>query len=1128
MESQEIIIIIQYLTLMELDIHAPISEEIIQREYRRLAKIYHPDVANLRYKDGNKFKELNAARAYLITNLDKVNNYISKGFYRAFDPYEAERRRREEAARRAAEEENKRREEAERRRREEALRKAEEEKRRKEAEVQRAAEERARINREKKKIELELKSRLDSIDKSQYYEEELKKIVSLITSYINKLPSMYHYKSEYLELLKKLKCIKTVKDYQKIKFYKKILYIVSSSLTVLIIFFIFLFELIIPTVKYNSAFDCINNKEYNKAEMIFNELDGFKDSDLQIELLNIYSLLNENQYKDAIVLFENKGGSISVNYNTDGGDLKDTSKLTKSFELKACSKKGYYFIDYIVESYKINTKKGLNLELKLKAKYEVIEYKITYDLNNGILENSNPLTYNIETEEFVLLSPDKSGYNFEGWFNENNEYIISIEKGSIGNINLTAKYSPIIYEIVYELNGGHNENDNVFNYNIESDTINLKSPNKLGYSFKGWTIGEGQHLYKEYSILNGSIGDIKLTAHWEANEYNIIYKLNGGINNTSNPDGYIHDNGDIKIYDPSKEGYSFEGWIISEDNGPVKEYIIPNGTLGDVELVAMFKANKYNIIFDVNGGDEQFEDSMLVTFDSEYHLGKPTKIAYEFVSWNYKGSIFEQGGIYDIAEDITLTATWKPINYKITYELDNGINAINNPIEYNVEENITLLPPTKRGYNFIGWSTKENQVPNLNYIIPLNSHGDITITANFKPMMFKITYDVNTGDELNSNIQNVEYDEIITTYTPTKTGYSFEGWYIKNNLFDVYKWNYLEDVELVAKWTPNKYIIEIVDEVTNKFEITYDSSYLIENPLKNNYIFNGYYSAPYGKGTKYTNEFGDSLIKYQHEYDIKLYPYYQYKADFITNGGDEISSKILDENVLPNDVIPLKSNKTFGGWFTDISLNNEFTNVRGNITLYARWNEETSTNLFTIKINELGIDIVKYNGNDSKVVIPNYIGGKIVNNILNSAFFENAYLNEIILQEGMSNLGDFAFYKCSNLSNVVLPNSLINIGYLAFGYCGSLEEIIIPNSVTSLSQDILLGCPLKKLTIPFVGKNVDDQSYESGNIGYITSSTVLKEIILSKSISFGTAAFEGLTSLEVIQLPETHQRISSN
>ena len=66
-------------------------------------------------------------------------------------------------------------------------------------------------------------------------------------------------------------------------------------------------------------------------------------------------------------------------------------------------------------------------------------------------------------------------------------------------------------------------------------------------------------------------------------------------------------------------------------------------------------------------------------------------------------------------------------SYTITYELDGGTNAPENPASYNVEtETITLKDPVKTGYTFAGWYSADNSPVTK---IPQGSTGDITLYA---------------------------------------------------------------------------------------------------------------------------------------------------------------------------------------------------------------------------------------------------------------------------------------------------------------------------------------------------------------------------------------------------------------
>ena len=1076
MNNNEVIIIIQYLTLLELDIDKTITHQNIQSQFRKLSHIYHPDIANERYSDGKKFIELQQAKEYLISNIEYLNIMIRNGFRTNYDIKDELRKQREETARKEAE--RKAKEEAERKAAEEARKRAEEERIRKE-EQRRKEEERQRTLREKKEIENTLNNLLKSLDKDIYYDKEYNYIISLINDFISRLYNRSYYKEEYETLMKEISKVKTKKYYEKVKKIKKIAFHLASSITALIILIVLSINLIIPSIKYNKALKNIENRDYLSAGEILNTIKDFKDADLQYSLLDVYKNLDNNNYEKAINIIKENSGNVYLNYNTDGGYLDGNLDDSSSLQLKESKKNGYAFSYYEVEKYEVNTEDELFLKVMLKAIYEIEQYDIEFILNDGILGNNDISTYDIETSDIELPIPYKNGYDFVGWYNSDGNQIDIIRKGSYGNICLIAKYEPKIYTINYNLNGGTNNENNVFEYNIESNDIHIKNPIKDGYTFLGWYGNGITELNKNYIITSGNTGNIELTAHWQANDYKIVYDLNGGTNNESNPSGYIMDSGNIIIYQANKLGYTFTGWTTPEDNRLRENFVINDGTYGNINLIANYVPNNYTISFDVNGGKELLNNKVIVEFDANYILSIPVRESYEFLGWtNENGEIFLNEYKHIVDSDIELVAKWKPIEYTIEYNLNGGVNHIENPSIYTTEKEITLKYPTKTGYTFIGWTSYINSQPVKDYNVSINNYGNLKLTANYKANTYNIIYDVNTGDALLNNKQIVFYDSEFKTIVPTKTGYDFVGWYLNNEKFDLEKWDLLNNITLKAKWSPKRYLINIIDEVSNQFEVEYDSIFIINNQLKENYIFKGYYSEPYGKGKKYTDEYGKSLNIYKNIEGINLYPYYQYSVEFISNGGSEVSKLIYDENVFLNsNIISTKVERTFEGWYTDINLTSKFVKVIGNVKVYAKWLEETDTSLFEYEVLD-NLKITKYIGTLEEIIIPSHIGGIEVKELSSYLFKDNQNVKKIEFPYGLNKIPDYICYGCINLENIIIPNTIVEIGNYSFYNCANLNTFVIPDKVTTIGEYSFYECKsLEMIKIPTMTNNVGDCAF---------------------------------------------------
>ena len=72
----------------------------------------------------------------------------------------------------------------------------------------------------------------------------------------------------------------------------------------------------------------------------------------------------------------------------------------------------------------------------------------------------------------------------------------------------------------------------------------------------------------------------------------------------------------------------------------------------------------------------------------------------------------------------------------------------------------------------------------------------------------------------------------------------------------------------------------------------------------------------------------------------------------------------------------------------------------------------------------------------------------------------NFYRNilTVVIENGVTTIGNDAFADCANLTSITIPNSLTSIGFEAFYDCSGLTSITIPSSVTNIGYDAFYGC----------------------------------------------------------------------
>ena len=413
------------------------------------------------------------------------------------------------------------------------------------------------------------------------------------------------------------------------------------------------------------------------------------------------------------------------------------------------------------------------------AHFEAVVYSITYNLNGGTNNNANPMTYTVEDAEIVLVEPTKAGYDFAGWTPSD-----TIPAGSTGNKVFDATWTPTVYTITYNLDGGTNNVANPDTYTIEGADIVLADPVKTGYDFAGWTPSD--------TISAGSMGNKVFDAAWTPTVYTITYNLDGGTNDAANPATYTIEDADIVLADPTKTGYDFAGWTPSDT--------IPAGSTGDKVFDATWTPTVYTITYNLDGGTNDAANPATYTIeDVDIVLAAPTKAGYDFAGWLPSDTI-SAGSTGDKVFD----ATWTPIVYTITYDLAGGSVAGVNPDTYTIESaEIALINPTRTGYTFTGWNGTDIADGTDNVVIPTGSLGNRSYTATWAINTYTVTFVDYDGTELGTDV--VAYGgDAVAPDDPTREGYTFGGW-------DRDLENVTSSFTVTATYTINTYTVTFVD-----------------------------------------------------------------------------------------------------------------------------------------------------------------------------------------------------------------------------------------------------------------------------------------------------------------------------
>lgn len=222
---------------------------------------------------------------------------------------------------------------------------------------------------------------------------------------------------------------------------------------------------------------------------------------------------------------------------------------------------------------------------------------------------------------------------------------------------------------------------------------------------------------------------------------------------------------------------------------------------------------------------------------------------------------------------------------------------------------------------------------------------------------YGISYVLNGGSNHKSNV-SVYYNQAVKLYNPTRSGYSFKGWYSDSKYktrVTSYKKGTKGNKKLYAKWSKNTYRITYKlnggkNTKANPSTYSVTSSISLKNPSRKGYSFKGWYSD-----SKYKNKVTN--IK-KRTGNLTLYAKWSaasYRITYKLNGGKNAKSNPSAFTI--NSTVALKNPSrkgySFKGWYSDSRYRTRVRTIKkgttGNKTLYAKWSKNSYR--ITYKLN---------------------------------------------------------------------------------------------------------------------------------------------------------------------------------
>ena len=662
-----------------------------------------------------------------------------------------------------------------------------------------------------------------------------------------------------------------------------------------------------------------------------------------IAMASVFSILKkvrEKQYKtnldamgSAVKLFSNdaKNGLSKVSnalvYKDDNGKTwkigckKDetTNKRTCCVNMKLLRDIGYLKVtseDYCADNQKCDdynatiTYIGNSVDVELLygaencevVKFEVIYHSVVkFDAGSEAVV-TDQCEYN---KECVLLATPADfkakypGHTVTKWEDR---------RGDTYDTGKGKDFTTIIVSDKLDLFANWKNNEFTYKYNGDEKTIGTMSPShhvykdgstlsplalrKKGYSFDKWKdTNNGTEYYDQQPVSENTFDDgtvINLLAQWTANQYGVRFNANGGKNLSFSSMTVTYDQpyGDLPTVE--RDGYTFTGWYKS-DGTQIKSSTIVQ-TDEDHMLYAHWKANKYPVEFNANGGKTPNPTTRDVTYDSAYgDLATVEREGYDFKGWwtaASGGTEITSSTIVKILAKQILYAHWKAKNYTVTFDKngsDHDPSIKTKTVTY--DSAYGDLPTIERtGYDFKNWWSAASGGTQVTTTTTVKTAKNHSVYAHWDPKKYTVSYNTNSCGTTTGTTKTVIYDAKygdLAAFT-AKTGYEFDGWYTAasggSKITASSTVKTATDHTLYAHCSPRKFKVTFDknggDKVSKaNMQVTYDANYgTLATSSRVGYNFLGWFTAKDG-GTEIK-----STTKVQITADQTLYAHWKYRC----------------------------------------------------------------------------------------------------------------------------------------------------------------------------------------------------------------------------------------------------------
>ena len=561
-------------------------------------------------------------------------------------------------------------------------------------------------------------------------------------------------------------------------------------------------------------------------------------------------------------------------------------------------------------------------------------------------------------------------------------------------------WTPNQFDVTFDANGGRFDDSGGTTWSEQQITdmgysLPSTEPVRPGWVFEGWWTEPVNGAQIKISTRVTLTRAHTIYAHWRylGDRMTVRFNANGGTAVVPETQEYVPGQTFGEFPVPTRRGYEFTGWHTTANMGIVSANTVveTNATLyaqwepdllgpSTMQIARPMPYEGTNEIWsvwlDARGAWLEDEYRML-SFEKGSRFGALPVLEWNgwiFLGWSFH--LADYGRITEAtqvpASDMELFARWMPIYYYVRFNANGGAGTMTNQVfVYDAPQNLKTHTFTRTGFAFSGWATtpggQVRYAENAGVVNLEEVKGRIVdLYAVWSGAGYSVRFDSNGGSGFMDN-QTIALGETQNLWPNayTRSGYAFAGWATSPMDAASGKVAYRDGATVQNLATSNSvtvplYAVWMAESQTARIAFDANGGSVSPDywdcvigsaveafplPTRPGFTFDGWFTLKNG---------GERVLAIESvARDMTFYAHWSENGTVIpgpneclvifnANGGSvsPLSRTVTSGMTVGELPIPIRTDYTFGGWFSAASGGTQVTSltvVAGDVTYYAHW-----------------------------------------------------------------------------------------------------------------------------------------------------------------------------------------------